>query len=165
MTPAGAPREFVLFEVGDHLGAVRVAQVEEVLPIASLSQEPGSPAILAGFLNLDGEPVPVLRLSRLIEALDAPSEMELHTPVLLARHADRRLGLIVRRVLRIVRAQTVELAALGAHGVAPEAIEVEGRLIPVFSVEGLLLEEERARLAKLQDAQRNRLRDLQGARA
>ena len=43
-------------------GALPLADVEEVVPLALLSTPPGVPVLLGGFLNLRGALVPVVRM-------------------------------------------------------------------------------------------------------
>lgn len=54
--------------------------VREIVPMARLSVPPGLPSGLAGFLNLRGTAVPIVRLDRLF---DLPEQLPgLHTPMI-----------------------------------------------------------------------------------
>jgi len=62
--PAG-PLSLLVFHLSGQAYGLPLAEVAEVVPMALLSRAPGLPPLLAGFLNLAGTAVPVLRTDRL----------------------------------------------------------------------------------------------------
>ena len=56
----------LLFHVGGEEYGIPLRHLQEVVLMARLSRSPGLPGILAGFLNLGGSAIPVLRLDRLL---------------------------------------------------------------------------------------------------
>lgn len=98
----------MLFHIGRERYALPLAAVLRVLPVARLKALPGAPHYVPGLLDLHGEPVPVVDLSRL--AGTPPDAVRYDTRILLvevpALGRLRRLGLKAERVTGI--------AALGA---------------------------------------------------
>jgi len=91
------------FHIGPGRYALPLAAVLRVLPAARLSALPGSPDYVAGLLDLHGDPVPVIDLSRLA---GSPAEaVRYDTRILLvdvpAAGRLRRLGLLAERVTGI----------------------------------------------------------------
>lgn len=90
----------LVFHIGSERYALPLAAVLRVLPAARLKALPGAPDYVAGLLDLHGEPVPVIDLSRLG---GSPAEtVRYDTRILLvdlpAAGATRRLGLQAERV-------------------------------------------------------------------
>jgi chemotaxis-related protein WspB len=90
----------LVFHIGRERYALPLARVDRVLPAARLQELPGAPDYVRGLLNLHGEPVPVVDLSRL--AGTPPDEVRYDTRILLvhvpAAGRVRRLGLKAERV-------------------------------------------------------------------
>ena len=87
----------MLFHIGRERYALPLAAVLRVLPVARLKALPGAPHYVPGLLDLHGEPVPVVDLSRL--AGTPPDAVRYDTRILLvevpALGRLRRLGLTV----------------------------------------------------------------------
>ena len=90
----------LVFHIGRERYALPLARVERVLPVARLKALPGAPHYVPGLLDLHGEPVPVIDLSRLA-GIPAPA-VRYDTRILLvevpALGRVRRLGLKAERV-------------------------------------------------------------------
>ena len=99
-TPCYTARKIVVFQLAGQAYGIRVDAVWEILPMPQLSQPPGLPHVLAGFLNLGGLAIPVIRLARLF-GLDelAPS---LYTPLLLVRCAEQPVAILVDAIQEII---------------------------------------------------------------
>ena len=98
-TPA-AQRRLMVFHLAGQAYALPLRELQEVVPMAELFRPPGLPSVLAGFLNLAGTAIPVLRLDRLFE-LPEPV-LGLYTPLLLLRHPDYQVALLVDKVSEIL---------------------------------------------------------------
>jgi len=90
----------LVFHIGPERYALPLSAVARVLPAARLKALPGAPDYVAGLLDLHGEPVPVIDLSRLA---GCPSEaVRYDTRILLVdlevAGTIRRLGLRAERV-------------------------------------------------------------------
>jgi purine-binding chemotaxis protein CheW len=82
--------EALVFALGGELYALPANQVHEVRPLSLLATLPGTPAFLAGLINVRGRIVPVVDLRPLLGLnTDSPS-----TSVVLAAHRSGHIGLL-----------------------------------------------------------------------
>ena len=110
-----------MFHIGADRYALPLDVVARVLPAAALKALPLAPAWVAGLLDLHGEPVPVLDISRLAGL--APEQVWVDTRIVLVDYrlpdgALRKLGLLAEHVTGI---ETIEPASLADPGVAGAA--------------------------------------------
>jgi purine-binding chemotaxis protein CheW len=154
----------LVFRLGPQAYALPLAEVREVIPLAALYAPPLMPALLAGFLNLGGTAVPVVRLDRLFD-LPEPPPPGRYTPLLLLRAHEGSLALLVERIDSIVK-----LADADVLPVAPEqafndcvtgVATVDAHVVLILSSERLLLEKEQQYLAEVQDREQARLRAVE----
>jgi chemotaxis-related protein WspB len=93
----------LVFHIGRERYALPLAAVLKVLPVARLKALPGAPHYVPGLLDLHGEPVPVIDLSRL--AGSPPDAVRYDTRILLIDLSVggrmRRLGLKAERVIGV----------------------------------------------------------------
>src|SRR5712692_10159714 len=83
--------EALVFELGRELYALPANQVHEVRPLGLLTRLPGTPAFLAGLINVRGRIIPVVDLRPLLGMpTDSPS-----TSVVLVAHRSGHIGLLV----------------------------------------------------------------------
>jgi purine-binding chemotaxis protein CheW len=152
-------RKVVIFHLADQAYAIPLAMVLEILPMALLAQPPGLPPLLAGFLNLRGAAVPVVRLTRLFGLADqAPG---LYTPLLIVRCGDNSLALLVDAVKAV--AQIEESASLPLrenfcfNDCAERLVIFGGTNIVLLSCQRLLREQEQRRINELTAIEQARL--------
>jgi len=124
--------------------------IREIVPMARLSSPPGLPSGLAGFLDLRGTAVPVVRMDRLF---DLPEQVAgLHTPMIVLRGGRGPIGILVESVRGIVAVAAARLLDLPGdrtfQGVATSGIELDGDLIHVLSPAALLAANEDSLLAE-----------------
>lgn len=105
------------FQIGPDRYGLPLAAISRVLPVVSLKQMPLAPAFVAGLMDLHGEPVPVIDLSRLAGLV--PDELWIDTRIVLAdyRMADgstRPIGLLAEHVDGI---EAVDEASLREPGI------------------------------------------------
>src|SRR5580700_3989587 len=82
----------------------------EIVPMSKLSSPPGLPSGLAGFLNLRGTAIPILRLDRLF---DLPEQKPgLHTPMIILRGVLGPIGILAESVRGIVPEHSTRLLDL-----------------------------------------------------
>src|ERR1700674_1948189 len=99
--------------------------VREIVPMARLSSPPGLPAALAGFLDLRGTAIPIVRLDRLF---DLPEQQPgLHTPMIVLRGTLCPIGIMVDSVRGIAPAPSSSVVYIPEdrtfHGCATAAIQ------------------------------------------
>src|SRR5271155_5794737 len=121
--------------------------VREVVPMARLSAPPGLPSGLAGFLDLRGTAIPIVRMDRLFNLPEqAPG---LHTPMIVLRGVAGPVGILVDSVRAIVPVEPSQLLGIPEQGTfqgcATAALELDGEVVHVLSP-GALLGANEARL-------------------
>jgi purine-binding chemotaxis protein CheW len=155
-------QRLLLFNSSGQEWAFPVDEVQEIAPMAQLSSPPGLPSLLAGFLDLGGVAVPILRLDKLFNLPEQPPA--LHTHLIILRGRDSPTGILVGSVRRIVTATPSSLVPLPEGNVfqncAYAAIEIDDRVVHILSPERILLEKERQMLTELQAMAQQRLSSL-----
>lgn len=114
--------------------------VREIVPMATLSAPPGLPSGLAGFLDLRGIAVPIVRLERLF---DLPEQQPgVHTPMIILRGSLGPIGVLVESVRGIVPIPSARLVDIPEdrtfQGCATASIQFDGELIYLLSPAALL---------------------------
>jgi chemotaxis signal transduction protein len=114
--------------------------VREIVPMTMLSCPPGLPSGLAGFLDLRGTAIAIVRLDRLFDL--AEQLPGLHTPIIVLRGALSPIGILaefVRGVVPVAPLHFVEMRADRTfQGCTTAAIQIDGDLIHVLSPASLL---------------------------
>lgn len=169
LIPSATPlfRSALIFHVGAQRYGVFSSAIEQITPIAALDESPGMPKLLAGFLNLAGETVPVVRLGSLFGQADTPTHV--WTPLIILRESDMRLALLVDEVLEVVRIDEKAISTLPPGRVLNDSVEGVVRLadksVLLLSPERLLLQQELRVVTELQELAQNRLGGLEAATA
>lgn len=160
----GSGERYVLFQSGGDAWAMAAAAVAEVLPTAAMTRPAGAPRALAGFINLGGEPLAVVRLAVLMGGQDSRENDLYHHVVRLAgRPGATGLGLLVERVTD-VDARAERMAPLDRGQSVNDAVlgnlVIGESLVPLLDAGRLLLIEEQQRIEDLAAAARARLAEL-----
>jgi len=158
-------RALVVFRLEGCFCALPGEAVSEVLPQAELYLPPALPPILAGFLNLDGKAVPVVRLARLLfPGREQDVRPGLYTHLILLRSKWRAFILQVEKALEVKYFSDEALLPMAPGLSLQDCVEAQaeeaGEKIYVLSADRLLLGEERDRIAELQTMEQERLRLL-----
>ncbi len=137
--------------------------VREIVPMATLSRPPGLPSGLAGFLNLRGTAVPIVRLDRLFDL--AEQQPGLHTPMIVLRGNLGPIGILVGSIRGIVNAPAARLLELPPDGTfqgcATAVLQIDGEPIHLLSAATLLEANEDRLLADYGATSRARLLHLE----
>jgi purine-binding chemotaxis protein CheW len=155
-------RDLLIFHSSGFDCAFPLEAVREIVPMARLSSPPGMPTGLAGFLDLRGTAIPIVRLDRL---LDLPEQQAgLHTPLIVLRGALAPIGILVdsvRGIVPVIPAQILDIAEDRTfEGCATATIELDGDVIHLLSPAALLKGNEDRMLADYSDMTRARLLHL-----
>jgi chemotaxis-related protein WspB len=141
----------LVFHIGADRYGLPLRQVRRVLPLLELKGIPLAPDSVAGLMNLHGDPVPVVDLSRISGG--GPSRRHFDTRIVLADYTDpegrlHALGLMAERVQGVQEVAQQDLAPSGV-----QAAEFLGRvagdaqgMVQLVEVDALLPAELRARL-------------------
>jgi purine-binding chemotaxis protein CheW len=155
-------RQLLEIEMAGQLYGIPLVHVQEVVLMATLSGPPDLPRLLAGFLNLEGMAVPVLRLDRLFGLTEQPTGP--YTPLVVLRGLGGPLALLAERVTRIRSVAETAVLLLPDNHVFNDCVEAmvteDERVLLLLAPERLLLEKEQQCLAELQDREQTRLRAL-----
>ena len=141
----------LVFHIGPDRYALRLTAIARVLPVAALKAIALAPPYVAGLLDLHGEPVPVIDLSRLAGVI--PEQIWYDTRIVLADYPlgsglSATVGLLAEHVLGIETIDPAELRDGGVAG-APFLGQVASSahgLLQLVDVEHLLGPEVRALL-------------------
>jgi len=162
---AGSPTLVLIFRVAGLSIAVRCRSIREIVFLAATVDSPGPSSPLTGFLNVHGEAVPVIALSRLFRVADA--ELGIHTPLILLQCQGRSIGLIADHVDEVAAVQHEALQLLAAdhslNDCAEAQFTIEGRGTVLLDSERLLLKEESERLQRLAEDAQRRLESFEAA--
>ena len=160
-----ASLQIIVFDVCGTACALHRSAAREFLPLPHLWRPPALPRPVAGFFNLGGQAVPVLRLDVLfgLRPMDDGAEADLYRHLILIDrfNAPGTTALLVDRVLDVAHVAPSQLSPVGQEGTLNGCVEAEvtwdGRLVHLLSVERILLAEEQQALAELGRQAQNRL--------
>jgi purine-binding chemotaxis protein CheW len=165
---SGSVSVLLVFQLSNRLAAVRLEEVEKIVPMAELSIPPGMPSVLEGVLNLAGVAISVLRLDRLFEL--PTQHLGLYSMlVILSVSRGARIGVLVERATEIVPVSENAFVAVGEeeafNGCAEATVMVRDEIVHVLSPARILLAKEEALLAEFQTMAQKRLQDWQVSQA
>ncbi|HEY0588159.1 MAG TPA: chemotaxis protein CheW [Pseudoduganella sp.] len=141
----------LIFHIGPDRYGLPLRQVQRVLPLLELKGIPLAPDSVAGLLNLHGEPMPVIDLSRISGS--APSRQHFDTRIVVADYTApdgtvHALGLMAERVQGVQDVSRQDLAPSGVRAapfLGQVAADAKG-IVQLVEVNELLPAELRARL-------------------
>ncbi|MCP1548722.1 MULTISPECIES: chemotaxis protein CheW [Methylorubrum] len=159
----------LLLDIAGTTCALPRAEIREILPLPRLHAPPAAGGPLVGFLNLAGEPVPVIDLAALFALRDAGSGRDPYRHVVLARGGD--IAFLVDRALDLVQVEEESLrpveSARSLNGCVIGEFARGDSLVHLLSLDRILTLEERTRLDALTRQATTRLArfEPEGARA
>jgi purine-binding chemotaxis protein CheW len=153
----------LVFHLAAQAVALRLENIQQVVPMAQLAKPPGLPVLLEGILNMSGSAVPVLRLDRLfqlpLQQLGLYSALIIVNPI--SDHG--RIALLADRVSEILAIPESALLPISEkdsfNGCAEAVVSVGGQMIYLLSPQRLLGEKDREELSLFQAMAQRRLRD------
>lgn len=149
---------FVIFRVGDVTCALARPRVTRIAAVAALARPPSAPPMLAGFVNLAGEPLPVVEAADLFQTAPARDVDPLYRHLLVV---DGTLALAVDRVadVRPLETDGAMQADEGAtlNGCVTHMLGEGAGAISILGADRILLAVERARLDELAAIEKARL--------
>ncbi|KAB1071543.1 chemotaxis protein CheW [Methylobacterium planeticum] len=161
-TPPPAGAAYLLLDVAGVPCALPRAAVSEVLPLPNLFRPPTLGPLLAGFLNLGGEPVPVVDLARLFGLRAEAREPGAYDHLVLA--ADRATAFLVDRASDLVTVAPEAVRPVSGRQTLNGCVEAEitlgDRLVHALAPGRILTVEEQERLSALTRAAQERLAAL-----
>jgi purine-binding chemotaxis protein CheW len=113
-----------------------IAEAQEIVPLRALTRLPGAPPYVRGLINMRGTIVTVLDLGLRLDASRAPTR---DGSILLVRHRERLVGLIVDEVAD-VRPVDLELAdaAASSNGIVRGVATADGASVVLLDLDALI---------------------------
>jgi purine-binding chemotaxis protein CheW len=102
----------LLFRVGGSTYGCDIEPTQEIIPLRHMTRVPGAPAYVRGLINMRGTIVTVLDLALRLDPSSAPI---VDGSILLLRHRDRLVGIVVEEVVDL-RALEIEAGDAGQRG-------------------------------------------------
>jgi chemotaxis-related protein WspB len=141
----------LVFHIGDDRYGLRLTAIVRVLPLLELKRLPLVPDYVAGLMDLHGDPVPVIDLSRLAGL--APAALQFDTRIVVVDYhapdgTSHALGLMASRVRGIADIKQEELGDSGvatAPFLGQVASDADG-MLQLIELDQLLSNEVRALL-------------------
>lgn len=153
---------FVVFQLVEQICAVDLGSVREVLHMAELSRPLGLPALLEGFLALDGQTVPVINLRHVFGLPKLP--LGLYTPLLILPAKTSPIAVIVDNIIDVYSIPDADLMPVQEHQVFNDCVVAEvlrnQSTVYILSVDRFLLKQEHQRIAELVQTEQERLANL-----
>lgn len=131
--------------------------------MALLTRPSGLPAMLAGFLDLGGKAVPVVRLDHLF--LLPTHALGLYTPLLILKSGSSLIALMAENVIGVLSVAAEDVTGFGKNYTINDCAEgivmLETGHAILLSPERILVEQERQCIAALAAAEQARLDELE----
>ncbi|HEX6592159.1 MAG TPA: chemotaxis protein CheW [Moraxellaceae bacterium] len=147
---------YCTFFIGDQFYGIPVADVQEVLQSQPLTRAPLAPVAVAGLMNLRGQIVTAVDVSRVLRSEAAQQTEEKMNLVI--RHESSEVSLLVDRIGDVVpvNEEAVERPPETLQGVAREFIRgisaLEGKLLLLVDVHRMLDDESCLRSVSVAEA-------------
>lgn len=160
-----ALRTALVFRLSGQAYGIPLRRVKEILPMPLLAQAPGQPGILAGFLNLRGSAVPVVKLARLFGLAELP--IGRYTPLIVLRLGASALAMIVDSVDGVVRFGEEMIVPISdnvcVNNCAQALVNLGERSFVLLADDRLLRQQELCCIEELTAIEQARLHELEGA--
>lgn len=149
---------YLVFACSERKFAFPLHEIREILPIAELAGTPGLPPIIAGFLNLGGDMIPVIRLDRLFSLPEMRVGPYSH---LILAGAERNVAFLVDYAEEVAPLPPGALHSIRDgetfNDCAKAAFTRDERTVHLLSVEKVLLSEEKHKIDEWKSITRKRL--------
>ncbi len=143
--------KLLVFALSGMQCALRLADVERILPAVEISPVPKAPGIVLGLINVHGIILPVLNIRPLLRLPEV--ETGLNDRIILTRTAGRPLAILVDEVAGL--AEFSEQDIVGPEALYPGIEYLEGvtklkdGILYVYNLDGFLSSEDRAGIENL----------------
>lgn len=123
---------YFLFNINQHLTAIKAEYVAEVFALPELILIPDSPLNIVGLLNLRGEVLPILDFSPKGDSGSGDQSYRLTDSVIVLSQAQLKIGLVVNAVqsMRELSSQNMTSETAGSHaGISPALEKIAAGVI------------------------------------
>lgn len=152
------------FQVSDTIFGLEVEDTKEVVHMAELIIPPGLPSFLSGFVNIEGQAIPVVALSILMGFPE--QSIEMYTPLVIMGKEQTIAALIVEKVLKVEPIEGNQLYPLDDESIFNQCVSKSGKnsdgdVFYLLSPERILLAQEQQMMTEFQAMAQKRLDALQ----
>jgi len=138
----------VVFNLDDKNFALYLNVVLRVLPSLEITPLPGSPKVVLGIINIEGEIIPVYNIR---QRFQIPSkEMDLNDKIIIVKTSNRKAALLVDDVKEVTEIKmedlTMSKGALPGHNYIEGVIKLGDELVLIHDIDNFLLPFEEEKL-------------------
>lgn len=165
LNEAGSNRqEIFLFHTAGKLFGLKAGDVRKVIHMPELIVPPGMPSFLGGFINIEGDLLPVVHLSVLLGFSKQPIEM--YTPLVILKKRQGPLVLIISRVAGLETVDTQRISSLDDTSIFNQCVTSSGQTLVeetfhLLSPERIMLAKEQQVAKEFQEMAQKRLAALE----
>lgn len=150
-TAAGNLSQIVSFRLANEEYGVDIMRVQEIILLGQITKMPEVPSYICGLINLRGHVIPIVDLRKRF-GLSSHENNE-HTRIIVVNVANKTIGMIVDAVDEVLRVNPNQIepppsSVAGIdHRYITGLVKLEDKLLILLSVENLLSDEDKSRLA------------------
>ena len=128
----------LLFRVGANTYGCDIGATQEIIPLRPMTRLPGAPAFVRGLINMRGTIVTVLDLRVRLDASRGPTPDGAGS-IVLVRHAERLVGVIVEEVLDVRVLDIGDDASADAGSAITRGVAtVDGDTVVILDLDALI---------------------------
>lgn len=94
--------QLLSFIVDDEEYALKLSETVEVIKLREVTEVPHAPSFIAGIISLRGEIIPVISMQKRLGLKEKDIDLN-ENRMIVASHADIKIGLIVDRIMGVVK--------------------------------------------------------------
>lgn len=132
--------KIVAFKLGEEEYGLNIDHVQSIERIHQITRVPNAPSFVKGVINLRGNVTPIIDLKNKLDLGEA--EFTEETRVIITKHEDIELGLIVDQTSDVIDVSSDVIEAAHATGLDSDyfdgIIKLETRLIILLNLEELM---------------------------
>ncbi len=139
-SPGGIRKQCITFQVEDHLLALEMTAVSEIIPMPDYQESSLADELCLGMTTLRGVVMPLLRLSKMLDGDRSDEDEGLDSKkVIVMHHGSDRFGLVVDEVTSILAYTDQQMLPIPDYNQEKESL-VRGCIVPSDGSEVLLLD-------------------------
>lgn len=128
--------QIVVFTLEDKEYAINSTAVEEIIKKMDSTVVPKSPAWIEGLINLRGNVVPLVNLSKLLHREDN----QCYTNIVIIKNQDGKIGILVNEIkeVRKINDEDIEKGSIESGNGIVGIIQLDGRLVNYIDLDLLI---------------------------
>ncbi|HCX64796.1 MAG TPA: chemotaxis protein CheW [Eubacteriaceae bacterium] len=128
--------QIIVFTLGDKYYALNSEKVDEISKLIDATTVPNSPDWVEGLINLRGNVVSLMNLSKLLQQNDD----ECYNNIIIINNGDEKLGILVNEVEEVLKVdeKNIEKVSADTHGRISGIIQLEEQIVNFIDIEKIL---------------------------